>query len=403
MTGYPAEHYLYQTGAQADPYPVYRKLLAERPVHWDGWSWNFVRYADVQSVLRHPHMLAGRVQPDPQWLAASGAAPIFTVLQNMMLFNDAPTHTRLRGLVNRAFTPRAVEALRGSIQQLADELIDQVAASGRIELMDDFAQPLPLLAIAALLGVPAEDRGQLKAWSESVAAWLGGTSAPEIELIPVVARDMVAMSQYFRSKAAERRAAPRDDLLTALAQAEENGDRLTADEFAANCILLLAAGHETTTNLIGSGMLALLQHPAQLALLRERPDLLPGAVEELLRFVSPVQSTGRKAGEDTVIGGVQVTAGQNCNIIIGAANRDPAQFAHADDLDVTRTDIRHLSFAHGAHYCVGAPLARLEGQIAFATLLRRLPDLALTSEPIVWRDNFALRGLAHLPLTFRVG
>jgi hypothetical protein len=382
-----------------DPHAFYRRMHAEAPAYWDGGGWVFARFADVQAALRDARFGSERIHPDPEWLEQSGMGPLFNAHQHMMLFTDPPDHTRLRGLVNKAFTPRAVERMRDTIQQLVDEMID-AAPAGRLDLIHDLAHPLPVTVIASMLGVPQEQREQFKRWSEPIAAFIGGSTAPEEQMLRAALQSVVEMGDYFREMASQRRRNPQDDLLTAMALAEEQGDRLSTDELVANCILLLVAGHETTTNLIGNGMLALLQNPEQLALLRERPDLIGNAVEELLRYDSPVQGTSRLAKADVTLGDCEIKAGQHVQLMIGGANRDPLQYADPDRLDITRADVRHLSFAHGAHFCVGAPLARLEGQIAIGTLLRRLPNLALTGEPLEWRDNFTLRGLKALPLAF---
>jgi pimeloyl-[acyl-carrier protein] synthase len=384
-----------------DPYPLYHRLRAADPIHWNGWAWTLTRYADVLAVLRDPRFIAARIQPDDAWLAQTGLEPLFHTHTRMMLFTDPPDHTRLRGLVSQAFTPRVVESLRPRIQALVDELIDAIEAAGETDLIRDLAYPLPVTVIAEMLGVPHDMRDQFRRWSDGVAAFIGGTTAPEMEMLAEAQRCVVEMSAYFREEAGRRRREPRNDLLSALVQAEEAGDRLSSDELIANAILLLVAGHETTTNLIGNGTLALLQHPDQRQRLMDDPALIASAVEELLRYNSPVQGTSRMAAEDVAIDGRQIRRGQHLSLMIGAANRDPAHFADPDALDITRRPNRHLSFAHGPHFCLGAPLARLEGQIAIGTLVRRLPRLALATAEVTWRDNFTLRGLTALPLTTR--
>ncbi|NWG19233.1 MAG: cytochrome P450 [Chloroflexi bacterium] len=389
---------LWSQEALADPYPIYDRLRAEQPVRWTGGEWQFFRYADVQAVLRDPRLGADRIQPDEQWLAETGLAPLFNTHARMMLFSDPPDHTRLRSLVNRAFTPRVVEAYRPRVQQIVDILLDEASTRGEIELISEFAYPLPVTVIAEMLGVPADMHGQFRAWSDGVAAFIGGTTRPEAEVLPAAMKAVVEMAGFFLELAAERRRAPRDDLLTALALAEDGGDRLSEEELVANCILLLVAGHETTTNLVGNGMLALLRHPDQIALLRDHPELTAQAIEELLRYDSPVQATSRKALTGLEIAGQHIEAGQLVTVFIGAANRDPAHYTEPARLDLTRGDVRHLSFSHGAHYCLGAPLARLEGQVAIGTLVRRFPRMRLADASPAWRDNFVLRGLEALRL-----
>lgn len=389
---------LWSPAAIENPYPIYDYWRATQPIRWTGNDWQMFRYADVQAILRDPRLGADQFQVDPQWLAATGLAPLFEARAKMMLFTDPPDHTRLRALVHRAFTPRVVESYRPLVQRIVDQLLDAAAARGEIEMISEFAYPLPVTVIAHMLGVPVDMHDQFRRWSDSLAAFIGGTTRPEAEVFPVALKAVLEMTDFFLALVAERRRAPRDDLLSALAQAEDGGDRLSEQELVANSILLLLAGHETTTNLIGNGTLALLRHPDQLALLRDRPELTASAVEELLRYDSPVQMTSRRALADIDVHGHRIEAGQTVTVFIGSANRDPAQYENPARLDLTRADIRHLSFGHGPHYCLGAPLARLEGQVAIGTLVRRFPHMRLIDERIAWRDNFALRGLQALRL-----
>lgn len=391
---------LFSASLTPDPYPVYRWYRENQATFWDGGSWIFTRYADVRDALRDGRFIASRIQPDEAWMEATGLGPLFKTSARMMLFVDAPDHTRLRGLVNKAFTPRTVEAMRANTQTLVDGMLDAAAAKGELDIIQDLAYPLPVTVIATLLGVPVEERDQFRHWSEGVAGFIGGTSDPEPEMLARALRSVVEMREYFMRMAAERRKSPRDDMLTALALAEEQGDRLNSDELVANCILLMVAGHETTTNLIGNGTLLLLRHPDERRRLAENPQLIGSAVEEILRYDSPVQGTSRMAGEDVQFGGVTVGKGQHVSLMIGAANHDAAQFADAERFDVGRTENRHLSFSHGAHFCVGAALARMEGQIAIGTLLRRFPNLHLADAPLTWRNNYTLRGLTALPVGF---
>jgi cytochrome P450 len=307
----------------------------------------------------------------------------------------------MRGLVNKAFTPRAVEAMRAHIQAIVDGLLDRLQAAGRteMEVIADLACPLPAIVIAEMLGVPPEDRDQFLLWSNDFGVILDDVSTPE-----AMVRALYGVGEfaaYFRRIVEERQdAPPRDDVLGMLIAAEEDGDRLSNDELLGNCILLLAAGHGTTTHLIGNGLLALLRHPDQLALLRSDPALGAGAVTELLRYDCPVQMTGRVAVDELELGGKTIHAGQHVTMRLGAANRDPAQFPEPDRLDITRRDTRHLTFGYGIHFCVGAPLARLEGEIAFSTMLRRLPGLRLATETPEWDPSTVFRGLNRLPVTF---
>jgi cytochrome P450 len=303
-------------------------------------------------------------------------------------------------LVNKAFTPRVVEELAPFIRTFVDEVLDAALARGRMDVMTDLAFPLPATVIAEMLGVPAQDRDRFKNWSNDSTAVVGNVPA---NLSPEVLRNsMIAMEHlqnYFRGIIAQRRAEPRDDLLSALVKAQEAGDRLSDAELLANSVLLLNAGHETTTNLIGNGILALLRHPDQLQRLRDDPVLVPSAVEELLRYDSPVQFTSRVLKKDMTIGGKVLKPGQLVIVLLGAANRDPEQFADPDRLDVGREDNKHVAFGLGPHFCLGAPLARLEGRLVLDALLRRVPHLRLDGPPPRYRQNFNLRGLESLLVT----
>jgi cytochrome P450 len=294
-----------------------------------------------------------------------------------------------------------VEALRSHICDIANDLIDRVAARGEMDVMEDFANPLPAIVTAEMLGVPTEDHEQLKDWSQTFAQMLGNFQHNPDGIDPV--RGAVSdMTAYFRQALARHSGVAGDGLIGALSQARVDGDRLTDDEVIANTIVTMVGGQETTTNLIGNGLLTLLGHPAELAQLRDDPALLPTAVEELLRYESPSQHTARIAPEDAVLGGQPIEQGQAVMAVMGAANRDPERFADPDRLDLTRQDNRHLAFAWGPHFCFGAPLARMEGQIAFEALLTRLPDLELVGGPPQWRANLGLRGLATLPIRWQV-
>jgi cytochrome P450 len=307
----------------------------------------------------------------------------------------------LRGLVNVAFTPRLVERMRGRIQTIADDLLCPILRSGRIELIGQFALPLPLTVIADMLGVPGKDRHAFHRWSKAIVS-AGHSTWGLLTAVP----SALLFLRYIRSFIRLRRAKPQNDLVSSLIQAEESGDRLSEDELVAMVLLLLVAGHETTVNLIGNGMLALLEHPDQLEKLRNDPGLIKPAVEELLRFTCPVETaTERYAREDVWIAGVTIPRGAMVYVVIASANRDDRQFANADALDIAREPNKHLSFGLGAHFCLGAMLARLEGQLAIGTLLRGLPDLRLSVAPkmLRWRRGLLLRGLESLPLAFGHG
>ncbi len=385
----------------ADPYPLYHQLRSEDPVHWDPFlhAWVVTRYADVVQVLSS---FSANRTPTPEQLTAMGLAnlsAIATVMVQQMLFMDAPMHTRLRGLCAVAFTPQRVEVMRAHIQGIADRLLDQVQESGRMDLLADFAAPLPAIVTAEMLGVPSSDHVQLKNWSADFAEMLGNFQHNP-NRVHGVQRSLENLIEYFRRMLAELRRQPRPGLVCALLEAQVDGDRLSEEEIIANSILTMVGGQETTTNLIGNGILTLLRNPDQMEQLRNDPSIIQIAVEELLRYESPSQYTGRLAPEDVELGGKKIGKRQAVLAVMGAANRDPERFPDPDRLDLTRKDNRHVAFGWGAHFCFGAPLARIEGQIAFATILRRLPGLRLEPGPIVWRDNLGLRGLTALPVSF---
>ena len=383
----------------ADPYPTYHRLRAEDPVHHSPLGfWVLTRYEDVSSVLRDPRFIK---EPLAALVAARFGAEVPRGVGLSMLDRDPPDHTRLRSLVSKAFTPRVVEGLRPRIQQIVDGLIARAEAAGSIDLIEEFAYPIPVNVICEMLGVPVADHERFKGWSLDIARGLDSIWLPPDSEVPrrsAAARH--AISDYFRGLIAERRAAPRGDLLSALIAAEEAGDKLNEEELLATCILLLIAGHETTVNLIGNGVLALLRHPAELSRLRATPGLITSAVEELLRYDGPVQRTARVAGADATIGGRTIAKGDMVMPFIGAADRDPAQFPDPDRLDLSRSDNRHIAFGWGIHFCLGAPLARVEGQIAIDALVRRLPGLELVNHEPEYRQSLTLRGLKTLPVKF---
>ena len=386
----------------ANPYPLYHRLRTEDPVHWDPYLfvWVVTRYQDVIRVLRD---FSAECAPTPEQLTAMGVAdmnPVAQVMVKQMLFMDAPAHTRIRGLAAHAFTPARVEILRTHIREITDRLLEPALAAGRMDVIADLAEPLPCIVSAEMLGVPAEDHRQLKAWSQDFAQMLGNLQH-DPNLTPKVLRTVEEMTDYFRSAMRDQRRRPREGLVSTLMNAEIDGDRLTEEEVIANCILTMVGGQETTTNLIGNGVLSLLRHPAELARLRGNLSLVPSAVEELLRYESPSQHTSRLAPADVEMGGRQIRARQVVVAMMGAANRDPERFPDPDRLDITRQDNRHLAFGWAAHFCFGAPLARIEGQIAFGAMLRGMTDLALEPAPLVWRTNLGLRGLKVLPVTFK--
>jgi pimeloyl-[acyl-carrier protein] synthase len=386
----------------ANPYPLYQRLRIEDPIHWDPFlhAWIVTRYADVVHVLHH---FSARRTPTPEQLSAMGLAalnPIAQVMVRQMLFLDPPDHTRLRALASAAFTPRRVERLRSHIQEIMHGLLDALVSRGQTDLIADFASPAPAIVTAEMLGVPVEDHEQLKDWSADFAEMLGNFQHNP-DRFPRVLRSVEEMCSYFRSAMQEQRLHPRDGLVSAMMEAEVDGARLTEDEIIANLIVTMVGGQETTTNLIGNGLLTLLRNPAEMERLRADSSLIPSAVEELLRYESPSQHTARLAPAGVEMGGRKIRERQAVIAVMGAANRDPERFPEPDRLDIARQDNRHLAFGWAAHFCFGAALARLEGQIAFETILRRLPNLTLDpTTPLEWRENLGLRGLKALPLSF---
>jgi cytochrome P450 len=384
-----------------DPYPWYVEMRQAGLVYYtlpqlpQVRSAMLSRHADVQAVLRDPRFTREAFREAAKRALGEGALAQSYGL--WFLFMDPPDHTRLRGLVSKAFTPRTVERLRPRIEAVVDDLLDRQADKASFDLVSEFAYQVPVLVICDLLGVPTEDRARFGDWSAALARGLDNLTFADCEFVMHGNAAASGLTDYFRGLVTVRRRQPGNDLLSALIAADEAGDRLTEDELLATCVLLFFAGHETTVNLIGNGTLALLRHPAQLELLRDNPSLIANAVEELLRYDSPVQRTSRVASEDLMVNGYQFSKGERVNMLVGAANRDPAQFVDPDRLDITRPNAaQHLSFAAGIHYCVGAPLARLEAQLAILGLLRRAPNLRLVDERPKYRPTFVLRGLRSL-------
>lgn len=373
-------------------------------MHWDPFlhAWVVTRYSDVVRVL---HDFSADRTPSPEQLKRmnlSALAPIAAVMVKQMLFLDAPAHTRLRSLASSAFSPARVRALRSHIQQIADNLLDAAMRENpeEMDIIAEFAEPLPAIVTAEMLGVPTVDHRRLKAWTADFAEMLGNFQHNP-DHVPKVLRAVEEMLEYFRERVRELRAHPREGLINSLLTVEINGDRLSEEEVIANSIVTMVGGQETTTNLIGNGLLTLLRHPAEMQKLRNHPELMPSAVEELLRYESPSQHTARLARADVELGGRQIRKRQAVIAVMGAANRDPDRFPDPDRLDLARTDNRHLAFGWAAHFCFGAALARIEGEIAFTTLLSRMPGLWLRQVPLHWRTNMGLRGLLALPVSYQ--
>jgi cytochrome P450 len=387
----------------ADPYPFYHRLREADPMHLTPLGFHVAsRHADVTAILRDKRFgkdFIGRMtrRSGPQILEE----PVYRSMSHWMLQLDPPDHGRLRGLVVRAFTARRVEDMRPRIQQIVDEIIDRLEPHGHMDLIADFAFRLPVTVICDMLGIPEDHREVFFTSSRAGGRLLDLAPLSRAEIDEQNSYNL-AMAEYFHGLFELRRQEPGDDLTTPLVQAEENGNKLTNEELTANVILLFGAGHETTVNLIGNGLLALYRHPDQLKLLKNDLSLAGGAIEELLRYDSSVQVTGRTTLEYVdEIGGISLEKDQSVICLLGSANRDPLVYSDPDRLDITRRDVRPLSFGGGIHYCVGAQLARIEAEIAIATLLRRLPTLQLDDiERPDWRQTFVLRGLNKLPASW---
>ena len=385
----------------ANPYPLFRQLREDDPVHWDPFlhAWVVTRYADVLEVL---HTFSADRTPTPEQLATMGLehlSPIAQLMVKQMLFMDASAHSRLRGLASVAFTPARVNDLKSHIQGIVNDLLDAVQDQGQMDIIADLAEPLPAIVTAEMLGVPVSDRNQLKGWSANFAEMLGNFQHNP-ERAQLMLRTVEEMTGYFRDAVREIKQHPRQGLIHSLLTAEIDGDHLAEEEVVANTIVTMVGGQETTTNLIGNGVLTLLRNAEQMERLKNDLSLIPNAVEEMLRYESPSQHTARLAPSDRVLGGKQISKRQAVIAVMAAANRDPERFPDPDRFDIERKDNRHLAFGYAAHFCFGAPLARAEGQIVFETLLRRMPNLRLEPQNLVWRTNLGLRGLTALKVRF---
>lgn len=386
----------------ANPYPLFHRLRTEDPVHWDVFlhAWVVTRYVDVLEVL---HTFSAERTHTPEKLKSMGLSdmgPIAQLMVKQMLFMDPPAHTRLRSLASQAFSPARVAVLRSHIREIVNRLLDAVQTKGQMDIIQDLAEPLPAIVTAEMLGVPANDRLQLKAWSADFAEMLGNFQHNP-EHAPRMLRTVQDMTAYFRDSIRRQKDHPQEGLVHSLMTAEVDGDRLTEEEVVANSIVTMVGGQETTTNLIGNGVLTLLRNPGELKRLQEDPSLIPAALEEMLRYESPSQHTGRLAPQDATLGGKVIHKGQAVMAVMAAANRDPERFSDPDRFDISRTDNRHLAFGYAAHFCFGAALARVEGQEAFEAIIRRLPGLELQAGPLIWRNNLGLRGLAALPVRYQ--
>ncbi len=385
-----------------NPYPAYHQLRGLAPIFkTPAGFWLATSFGDVNAILRDKRFGKDfEKRTKEQHGEDVFKIPVYESMRHWMLVRNPPDHTRLRGLVARIFTPKQISALKPRIQGLVDELIDAVEDKGEMNVIRDFAYPLPVNVICDMLGVPESDRERFMVASEKSGRLIDPTPLTPEEL-EETNKGFEEQTEYFQSLIDERRKDPKDDLLTVLAQANEDGDKLSDAELIANTLLLFGAGHETTVNLIGNGLLALLSTPGQFEALKADPSLINGAVEEMLRYDSSVQLTSRTALEDVEINGMLIPEGDTVITLLGAANRDPDAFENPDDFDVTRKAVRPTSFGGGIHHCIGAPLARIEGQIAFETLLRRLPNMRLKDiEHANFKPTYTLRGLIDMPVEF---
>jgi cytochrome P450 len=398
----PIEYDLYGPDIFADPYPLYHKLRSHYPVHLDSHlgCWVVTSYADVTAALANralssERMMQGAILQEPAW---AELRPLFSSISNLMFYADPPKHTHMRSLINKVMSARMVEKWREHIQRIVDTLLDQAMEQGKLDIIADLAFPLPMQVIADMLGVPAQDHQQFKRWSDDLTDFLG--NPPTLELCQRLDQSVKDFTHYFRGIVAEHKAHPKDDLVDALLQHDGQESALTEEELLMNCVGLFTGGHETTTNAIGNGLLALLRNGGELLKLRDDPTLLTSTIEECLRYDSPVQFTARFVRQTTEIGGKKMYKGQSVMLMLGAANRDPAVFDSPDTFNISRQDNRHLAFGQNIHYCIGAPIARLEMRVLFETLLKRLPNLRLADEELTWNENLSFHGVKRLPVLF---
>ncbi len=387
-----------------NPYPLYHRMRDEAPVYWsDSWGcWMLTRYEDItrtlhdyQSFTSLGRLTASLDLPEPMW---EKVAPLVRHYSQGLINVDPPDHTRMRKLVHMAFTPRAIRKMQSYVQDIVDRLIEEQLERGEMDVIWDFSYPLPVTVIAEMMGIPVADHAKFKAWSGEIVGFMA-TPKPSAEVLLKSQAALLAMQQYFRDIFAKRRNEPEDDLITALARAELEGDKLTEEEAVSSCVTILIGGHETTTYLIANGFYALLQNPDQFRRLRDAPELDASATEEFLRYEGPFQRNRRIATRDLQIGGVNIKKGQLIVQFLGAANRDPTHFPNPDALDISRTPNKHLAFGYGPHFCLGAPLARLEAPTAIRALLQRLKNVRLAEDGLEW-NSALFRGLKSLPIQF---
>ena len=389
----------------ANPYRAYSHLRAAAPLFWAdkfrNGAWFVTRYAYVLAGLHDSRLSSQRSHNLTAALPSEAQSEFETfnrIFSRWMLFLDPPEHSRIRKLLNKEFTPNMIQRLRPRIQHVVDSLLDDVAGKSEIEFMTEFANPLPVRVIAEMLGIPVEDQSDFQIWSDDLASFFGNATSG-VDTARRAQNSLVSLTEYFRAMLPERRAHKRDDLVSLLLRVEEEGEMLTGEELLAQCTLLLVAGHETTRNLLGNGLLALLQNSDQFAKLKENPALINSAVREFARFDSPVQFSGRAATEDFTWHNQEIKQGQTVILLLGSANHDPEKFSTPEQLEISRDEGMPLSFGHGTHFCIGAALAYTEAEIAFTTLLERASDLRLLDDVPAWRSNLSFRGLSRLPLS----
>jgi cytochrome P450 len=391
---------------RSDPFPVFARLRREDPVHWSDavGGWVLTRYADVVATQRDPRLSADRITPFFNGLLPEqrpAMQQLVTSLRSWAVFSDPPNHTRLRKLFNKAFTARAIAGLGAGIERIVHDLLAPALRRGHIDLIGEFAYPLPALVICEMIGLPCSDIDKIKIWSAAIEPFLGLATKPQ-HVYDEARRNVAEMTEHFRTIVDGHRQRPGQDILSGLIAASDGGDHLTEDELIATCMMLVFAAHTTTTHLIGNGMLALLRHPEALASLTANPsqEAVNLAVEEMLRYDGPVQVARRVVREPIEVGGRCLAGGELVFPMLNAANRDPEQFAEPDRFDITRRENRHVAFGFGAHFCPGGPLVRMEAQIAFTVILRAVNEIRL-ADPVEWIESFGFRGVKALPLEFR--
>jgi cytochrome P450 len=403
--GAPDKKVVFSDEILQDPYPTYARMHEEGPLHYvdvgSKWAvWSLFSHAECSSIAKDPRLSAKRAQqmllPLP-FSRQSEFSELARMLGLWLIFMDPPEHTRLRKLLNKGFSPAAIESLRPQVEAIVDRMLKPLQRDSEVELMRQFANPMPVSIILEMLGIPQEQQDTFVEWSRAIAVFRGNPNRT-VEQARAAQDALIALTDFFRKTVAERRRNKGNDLISLLIDIEEEGEVLTEEELYAQCIALLFAGHETTRNLIGNGMYTLLRHPRETAELREKPEMIRTAVEEILRYESPVQFTARVLKEEIEVCGQRIPKGWSILCMLGAANRDPKQFKEPNQLNLKRLNNQHLAFSAGPHFCIGSQLARLEGQIAILNLVRRFPEMKLAGPRPEWAPTFGFRGLQSLPV-----